>query len=808
MPDTASTEQRHVTLPINGMTCASCVARIEKALLAVPGVAAAAVNLATEKADVEFDPARADAAALIQAVRKAGYEVPPTPTDLAIGGMTCASCVSRVEKALRAVPGVAAAAVNLATERAHVEASESVAPTDLIRAVEKAGYTATLILATPDVTAEEEAIRRRVRAEATAFGLSAVLTAPFVVHMAGDFFGVHVLMLPAWVQLVLASLVQFGAGARFYGPAWRSLRAGAGNMDLLVVLGTLSAYGLSLWLMVRPGGIGEGNLYFEAAAVVITLILLGKWLETRAKHSTTAAVRALMKLRPETARVVKDGAEVEVPAEAVRSGEVVVVRPGERLPVDGVIVAGATEVDESLITGESMPVAKTAGDKVTGGAINGGGLIRVRATTVGASAALARIVALIQGAQASKAPVQLFVDKVAAAFVPVVVAIAAAAAGGWLLAGAGIEPAILNAVSVLVIACPCALGLATPTAIMVGTGSAARHGILIKDAESLERARAVTTVVFDKTGTLTEGKPKVSEIIAIPGTDENDLLRLAAGAQRGSEHPLGRAVVAKAQEMNLALAEPANFQALAGRGLNATVEGRMLAIGSRRLMAEIGVATDALEARARAIESKGRTAIWVAQTDLPGPARLLGLIGIGDMVRAGAAEAVRRLQARGIAAVMLTGDNARAAQAIAAQIGVKTVLAEVLPADKAGEVLGVRGRGHVVAMVGDGVNDAPALAAADVGIAMGSGSDVAMHTAGVTLMHSDPRVVADAIDISRATSARIRWNLFWAFAYNVLAIPAAALGYLSPVIAGAAMAMSSVSVVTSSLMLKRWKPER
>ncbi|MEK7819721.1 MAG: heavy metal translocating P-type ATPase, partial [Pseudomonadota bacterium] len=467
--ETISAESRHVTLTINGMTCASCVARVEKALLAVPGVASATVNLATEKADVEFDPARAEIAALSAAVRRAGYEVPPTPTDLAIGGMTCASCVARVEKALLAVPGVAAAEVNLATERAHIKAAESTAPADLVRAVEKAGYTATLVVSAPDVTAEEEAIRRRVERERNIFVVSAALTAPFVVHMAGDLFGVHVLMLPAWVQLILATIVQFGTGARFYGPAWRALRAGAGNMDLLVVLGTLSAYGLSLWLLLRPGGVGEGNLYFEAAAVVITLILLGKWLETRAKHSTTAAVRALMKLRPETARVLKDGAEVEVPAEAVRSGEIVLVRPGERLPIDGVVIEGATEVDESLITGESLPIAKNTGDRVTGGAINGGGLIKVRATTVGAQSALARIVALIQGAQASKAPVQLFVDKVASVFVPVVVGIAAVTAGGWLAAGAGVEQAVLNAVSVLVIACPCALGLATPTAIMTGT---------------------------------------------------------------------------------------------------------------------------------------------------------------------------------------------------------------------------------------------------------------------------------------------------------------------------------------------------
>jgi len=428
----------------------------------------------------------------------------------------------------------------------------------------------------------------------------------------------------------------------------------------------------------------------------------------------------------------------------------------------------------------------------------------VRATAVGAESALSRIVALIQGAQASKAPVQKFVDKVAAVFVPVVVAVALATLGGWWLAGADFERAVINAVSVLVIACPCALGLATPTAIMTGTGVAAGHGILIKDAEALEHARAVTAVVFDKTGTLTEGKPKVAEVVPAAGADVDDLLRLAASAQRGSEHPLGRAVVAHAGEKGLRLAEPQNFEALAGRGLNAVVEGRAVAIGSRRLMTELGVSTGALEDKAQAIERQGRTAIWVTAGK---PARLLGLIGIGDPVRPSAAEAVRRLKAKGIESIMITGDNARTAAAVAAELGIGEVRAEVLPADKAGEVEKLRAGGKVVAMVGDGINDAPALAAADVGIAVGTGTDVAMHTAGITLMRGDPRAVADAVAVSKATADRIRWNLFWAFAYNVLAIPAAALGFLSPIVAGAAMAMSSVSVVTSSLMLKRWKPE-
>ncbi|MBM3951083.1 MAG: copper-translocating P-type ATPase [Rhodospirillales bacterium] len=724
---------------------------------------------------------------------------------LAIEGMTCASCVARVEKALGAVPGVRRAEVNLATNEARVAVQNDAAVADLLQAVVKAGYGATVAPAQIDVADDESKVRERVRREGWTFMLAAILTVPFVAHMIGAVTDTHLFLFPAWVQLGLASVVQFGAGARFYGPAWRSLRAGTGNMDLLVVLGTLAAYGLSVWLMFRPEPAGPEELYFEAATVVITLILLGKFLETRAMHSTTAAVRALMKLRPETARVVRDGIEVEVPAASVASGEVVVVRPGERLPVDGVVIEGVSEIDESLITGESLPVAKNPDDKVTGGSINGSGLLRVRATKVGVQSTIARIIALIQNAQASKAPIQRFVDRVAAIFVPIVVVIAAVTTVGWLMAGAGIEAAILNAVAVLVIACPCALGLATPTAIMVGTGLAARRGILIKDAEALERAKAIGTVVFDKTGTLTEGKPKVFEIVPAGGEDPDALLHLAASAQRGSEHPLGRAVVAKAVEARLALAEPKDFVALPGRGLRATVAGRAIAIGSRRLMNELGVAIDALEPAAQTIETEGRTAIWIADTH---SSRALGLIGIGDAPRETAAEAVIRLKAKGIEPVMLTGDNARTARAVAGRIGIESLRAEVLPGDKANEVAKIRAGGNAVAMVGDGVNDAPALAAADVGIAMGSGTDVAMHAAGVTLMRGDPRLVADAIDISRATSSRIRWNLFWAFIYNIVAIPAAALGLLTPVIAGAAMAMSSVSVVVSSLLLRRWRPQR
>ena len=528
-------------------------------------------------------------------------------------------------------------------------------------------------------------------------------------------------------------------------------------------------------------------------------------MESRAKRGTTAAVRALMKLRPETARVMRGGSEVEVPASAVAHGDVVVIRPGERMPVDGVVLEGASQMDESLITGESLPVPKAAGDPVTGGAINGEGLLRVRATTVGAESVLSRIIKLVQGAQASKAPIQKLVDRISAVFVPVVVLISVTTFVAWWSVGTDLSTAIINAVAVLVIACPCALGLATPTAIMVGTGSAAAAGILIKDADVLERAHRTTTVIFDKTGTLTEGRPTVSGAVALDG-DADGLIRLAAAAQQGSEHPLARAILQRAGTAAGALPPVTGFRSVAGRGLIATVQGRKLVIGNRRMMAEQGIATEPLEDWAEAAEAEGRTAMWVAEKT-PEP-RLLGLIAAGDAVKPNAARAVARLGARGIETVMLTGDNARSAAAVAEEVGVGRVVAEVLPENKAGEVARLKSDGRIVAMVGDGINDAPALAAADIGIAMGTGTDVAMHTAGITLMRGAPELVADALSVSRATYNKIRQNLFWAFVYNIIALPLAAMGYLSPVIAGAAMAMSSVSVVSNSVLLRRWRPGR
>ncbi|HYD68920.1 heavy metal translocating P-type ATPase [Azospirillum sp.] len=791
-----------IDIGIEGMTCASCVRRVEKAIAAVPGVTEVSVNLATEKARVGFADATPDTGAVVEAVTNAGYEPAKAEFDLRVEGMTCASCVARVEKALKRVPGVVEASVNLATERAHVVAyAGAVNAARLADAVEAAGYGAAPVIeegkGAPDDTVG------RSRRELVHVLIAAAFSAPLVVSMVGDLLGLH-LMLPPWVQFALATPVQFWLGWRFYTAAYKAVRAGAGNMDLLVALGTTAAWGLSVYMMLTTHPGHTPHLYFEASAVLITFVLLGKWLEARAKGQTAAAIRALMDLRPDTARVRRNGAEAEVPVEQVRVGDLVVVRPGERIPVDGRVVEGAGSVDESMLTGESLPVEKAPDSRVTGGSINVDGLLAVETTAVGAETMLAKIVRMVEGAQASKAPIQRTVDKVSAVFVPVVLAVALVTFAAWWLATGDVETAIITAVSVLVIACPCALGLATPTSIMVGTGAAARHGILIKDAEALERAHALTAIAFDKTGTLTEGKPRVTDLVPAEGVGEAEVLRLAAALQAGSEHPLAHAVRQRAEADGVVPAAPGDFKALAGRGVSGTVDGRAVLLGSRRLAAENGLADAALEVRAAALEASGHTVSWLAEA-APQP-RALGLVAFGDTVKAAARDAVRRLQEQGVEAVMVTGDSRGAAQAVAAELGIGRVFAEVLPGDKADVVAALRGEGKVVGMVGDGINDAPALAAADVGIAMATGTDVAMHTAGVTLMRGDPVLVAGSIDVSRRTYAKIKQGLFWAFAYNVIGIPLAALGYLSPVLAGAAMALSSVSVVVNALTLRGWKP--
>ena len=792
---------RSLSLPVGGMTCASCVARVEKALAKVPGVRAASVNLATERATVEGDGAL-DALVLAAAVERAGYSVAREPASLEIEGMTCASCVARVEKALLRVPGVVGAEVNLATERAQVTRLAGSAPlADLLAAVQRAGYVAH---EHRDDAAPSAAVTAPWLSDGRRVLLAALLSAPLALPMLGDLFGQH-WMLPGWLQLLLATPVQFWLGARFYRAGWAALRAGSGNMDLLVALGTSAAFGLSVFTLWASAD-AMPALYFESAAVVITLVLFGKWLETRAKRQTTDAIRALQALRPDTARVRRGGIEAEIALAEVVVGDEVVVRPGERVPVDGLLLDGRSHVDESLLTGESLPVAKAPGDRVTGGAVNGEGLVVVRTTAVGAETALARIVRLVESAQAKKAPIQRLVDRVSAVFVPVVIAIALATlAVWWLVVGAPLATALLHAVAVLVIACPCALGLATPAAIMVGTGVAARHGILIQDVVALETLRDLAVIAFDKTGTLTEGRPVLVEAIALHG-DRAALLADAAALQRGSEHPLARAVLQSAPDAHGAATD---VTAVAGRGVRGSVGARRLVLGSGPWMGELGVDVAALAEQAAALQQAGRSVSWLAEERGPaGAPRLVGLLAFGDTLKPGAAAVIGQLVALGVRPVLVSGDNRGSAQAVAAQLGIEEVHAEVLPGDKAAVVAALRRglpAGAKVGMVGDGINDAPALAAADIGIAMATGTDIAMQTAGVTLMRGDIALVAQAVSISRATTRKIRQNLFWAFVYNAVGIPLAALGLLSPVLAGAAMALSSVSVVTNALLLRRWR---
>jgi len=630
-----------------------------------------------------------------------------------------------------------------------------------------------------------------------------LLAAPLVLPMFGELFGQH-WMLPAWIQFLLATPVQFVLGARFYVAGWKAVRAGAGNMDLLVAIGTSAGYGLSLYQWwATPAG-QMPHLYFEASAVVIALVLLGKYLESRAKRQTSAAIRALEALRPDRATRVVEGREEDVAIAALRLGDLVLVRPGERFPVDGDVVEGESQADEALISGESLPVNKAPGDRITGGAINGEGRLLVRTTALGGETVLARIIRLVEDAQAAKAPIQKLVDKVSQVFVPAVLVIAVFTLIGWLLTGAPAEVALINAVAVLVIACPCALGLATPAAIMAGTGVAARHGILIKDAEALEVAHAVNAVAFDKTGTLTSGKPQIIHLHALEG-DEASLLRLAGALQRGSEHPLARAVLERCEADGVAVPDVQKSQALSGRGIAGTLDGRQLALGNRRMLDEFGLQPGELLDTAQRWEAEGRTLSWLVES-APQP-RVLGLFAFGDSLKEGAAAAIAALDARHIRSHLITGDNRGSARVVAEALHIDDVHAEVLPADKASTVAELRKGGAVVAMVGDGINDAPALAAADVGIAMGGGTDVAMHAAGITLMRGDPRLVPAALEIARRTYRKIQQNLFWAFIYNLVGIPLAAFGFLSPVVAGAAMALSSVSVVSNALLLRSWKPE-
>ncbi len=794
-------------LAVEGMTCGACAVRLEKALGQAPGINHATVNFAVERADIRFDPDQLDIVGVADVIRNAGFDVAKETFSFPVEGMTCSACAGRIEKALNAVPGVTEANINLALERADVAGISGVVQLDMLAdAVDRAGYKAIIISATEEQARVEEAHRARaeaaLRREKYTLIASILLALPLASQMAA-MAGLGSFHLAPWVEWLLATPVQFIIGARFYAGAYKSLRAGAGNMDVLVALGTSAAYFYSVYLLLTLEH-AHGQLYFEASAVLITLILAGKFMEAKAKRGTTAAIRQLMDLRPQVARVRRsDGTEQELPIAEVKATDIVIVKPGENIPVDGEVLAGRSEIDEALITGESLPVEKTQGDTVTGGSINGTGLLEIKATKVGEDSTLSKIIRLVENAQAGKAPVQRLVDRISEIFVPIVVVFAAATFGVQygVVADGTFETALIAAVSVLVIACPCALGLATPTAIMTGTGAAARSGILIKDVASLERAHRLNAIIFDKTGTLTEGKPTIISIHAVRGT-EDELLTVAGSIQQGSEHPLAKAILDQTTERGLALSPVENFQSHTGTGVSGNVSGKEIFIGNEEILINHSIDASATAELAQQWQDEAKTVIWIA--DRQG---VMGIISIADPLRSDAKPAIQALHDMGIKTLMLSGDAPKVAQVIGKQAGVDDARGGVKPDGKSTVVNELKEAGYAVGMIGDGINDAPALAAADVGIAMGTGTDIAMETAGITLMRPDPRLVAASISASRATFRKIKQNLFWAFIYNIIGIPLAAMGFLTPTLAGAAMALSSVSVVSNSLLLRRWKPD-
>ncbi|MGE5418405.1 MAG: heavy metal translocating P-type ATPase [Acidobacteriota bacterium] len=794
------------SLPVKGMSCAACAARIEKGLAKMPGVSLANVNLAAEQATVEYDQNQVQVVDLVERIEKLGYAVPAEKVDFKIEGMTCAACAARVEKGLAKLAGVEKAVVNLATETATIEYRPGqIAIEDMIDTVKRIGYGASVIhqdLMSGLAEGEESDELKQRRLMLT---LSAVLSIPFVLMMIGEPLGI---MFPQWMMsiyfmLILATPIQFGAGFTFYRGAFTSLRSGSANMDVLVAMGTSVAYFYSLAAAIW---IPKAHLYFEVSALLITLILLGKYLEALAKGRTSEAIKKLIGLQPKTARVVRNGQEMDVPTSEVAVGDLVIVRPGERVPVDGVVKEGYSAVDESMLTGESVPVDKQIGDVVAGATVNKFGLLKIEASRVGRDTVLAQIVRVVQEAQGSKAPIQRLADVVAGYFVPVVIVIAAATFGIWYW---GVDPgnfsrALINATAVLVIACPCAMGLATPTSIMVGTGRGAENGVLIRGGEHLERAHKIDTIVLDKTGTITRGEPQLTEFVVAEGFAGQDeqILQWAARIEKMSEHPVAMAIVAgvRSRLPGVELADPEEFNAVPGKGVVSRIDGHSALIGTVRFLNDQGVDTAPIVDSVKRLEGSGRTTVIMAVDG-----QLAATIAVADTVKESSADAVKELKELGIDVWMITGDNQRTAAAIAGEVGIEHVLAEVLPEDKVDQVRKLKEQGHIVGMVGDGINDAPALVTADIGIAMGTGTDVAMEAADITLMRGDLRTIATAIRLSKATMRNIRQNLFWAFFYNVIGIPLAASGLLNPIIAGGAMALSSVSVVSNALRLKRVK---
>lgn len=794
-----------ITIPVTGMSCASCARRIELKLNAAKGVKGAAVNFAAEKVNVEYDPKVTGFNEIIETIRDLGFDTAMTETRLKVSGMACSACAQRVERALAGHKGVLEAYVNLSTETAAVKFIPGITDIPGLRQViEKAGYEAVLA---EEVNREAENRDKdlELQHQKRLFVFSAAFSFPLLSVMFLELFSLHInhLFMSPLFQFALATPVQFIPGAQFYRGAYKSLKSGGANMDVLVAMGTSAAYGLSL---VNTFFL-TGPVYYEASAVIITLIILGRMLEARAKGRTSEAIKKLIDLQAKTARVKRDGNIVDIPVEQVVVGDIVLVRPGEKIPVDGIIKTGHSTVDESMLTGESIPVDKKVGDEVIGATINKEGVFEFEASKVGKDTALAQIVRLVEEAQASKAPIQRFADRISGIFVPAVVGAALVTFLVWYFIGdpGNISRAVLNLTAVLVIACPCALGLATPTSIMVGTGKGAEKGILIKGGEHLEAAGGIDTIVFDKTGTITKGEPGLTDLEPVDGSQEDpeEILRVAASAERFSEHPLAKAVVQAALDRGIPLSEPEDFEAFPGLGIRCAIDGREVLLGSMRLLQEKNIDPEGLAGKAARLEEQGKTAMFLAIEGRP-----VAVIAVADRIKEGARESVRFLSRLGLEVYMITGDNRQTAEAIAREVGIDHVLAEVLPEDKAVAVEKLQNRGRKVAMVGDGINDAPALATADVGIAIGTGTDIAMETSDITLIRGDLRGVVGSILLSRATLKNIKQNLFWALIYNTIGIPVAAMGLLSPIIAGGAMAFSSVSVVSNALRLRKFDPYR